>query len=229
MRNFALIRLIIVILVISYSCGKERLTPFVQTKTVNQLKNDQPLYFSYKVDDTQIDEYAKNAGKFPIFGKLFQAIAVVLANSTINNEGGHELELPAIDVDLSTFSELDYRYINWIKLSNLTVEIRNSKSKDHLRFIDKIEVYAKLKKPVPGVGVDEDGFTRLLFFDRKIQSLGCDDKCLSFEQEKLDWKEIMAQNKIITIRPKITINSVPLNTMKLAGSIDFSVKLNLGF
>ncbi len=217
------------ILLLVSSCGKERLTPFVQTKTVNQLKNDQPLYFSYKIDDTQIDEYAKNAGKFPIFGKLFQAIAVVLANSTINNEGGHELELPAIDVDLSTISELDYKYINWIKLNNLTVEIRNSNSKDHLRFIDKIEVYAKLKTPVSGIGVDEAGFTRLLYFDRKIQNLGCDDKCLNFEQEKLNWKDIMAQNKVITIRPKIIINSVPLNTMKLAGSIDFSVKLNLGF
>ena len=219
----------IILLGLLFSCGKERLTPLYQPKTVNQLKNDQPLYFSYKIDDTQIDEYAKNTGKFPIFGKLFQAIAVVLANSTINNEGGHELELGSIDVDLSTLSDIDYKYINWIKLTNLQVDIRNSKSKDNLRFIDKIEIYAKMDNIPVGVPVDEKGYARLLFFDRKIQSLGCEDRCLTFEQEPIVWKDLIARNKLISIHPKIIINSVPLSTMKLAGSIDFSVKFNLGF
>jgi hypothetical protein len=227
MRKIAILNILTVLLLIS--CGKETLTPQYSPKTINQLKNEQPMFFSYKIDDTQIDEYAKNTGKFPIFGKLFQAIAVVLANSTINNEGGHELELGSIDVDLNTLESLDFNYLSWIKLNNLKVEIRNSKSKDHLRFIDKIEIYAKLKNVPVGIPVDEKGYARLLYFDRKVQSLGCDDKCLTFEQESINWKELIAENKLISIHPKIVINSVPLNTMKLAGSVDFSVKFNLGF
>jgi hypothetical protein len=77
--------------------------------------------------------------------------------------------------------------------------------------------------------MEADGYVRLLFFDRKIHSLGCEEKCLEFEQEKLNWKKIIAENKIISIKPKIVINSVPLSTMKLAGSVDFSVKFDIGF
>jgi len=229
MKKLVFLTLLLITTLGMISCGKEKLTPLYMPKTVNQLKNNQPLYFSYKIDDTQIDEYAKNAGKFPIFGKLFKAIAVVLANTTINNEGGHELNLEPIDVDLSSLSEIDMKYIDWIKLNFIKVEIRNSKSKDHLRFIDKIEIYAKLANPPVGVQMEADGYVRLLFFDRKIHSLGCEEKCLEFEQEKINWKKIIAENKIISIKPKIVINSVPLSTMKLAGSVDFSVKFDVGF
>lgn len=229
MKKLMFLALSLIVVLGMVSCGKEKLTPLYLPKTVNQLKNNQPLYFSYKIDDTQIDEYAKNAGKFPIFGKLFKAIAVVLANTTINNEGGHELDLDAIDVDLSSLNEIDMKYIDWIKLNFIKVEIRNSKSKDHLRFIDKIEIYAKLANPPVGVPMEADGYVRLLFFDRKIHSLGCEEKCLEFEQENISWKKIIAENKIISIKPKIVINSVPLSTMKLAGSVDFSVKFDVGF
>jgi hypothetical protein len=229
MKNSGYILLLVLVLLASVSCGKEKLTPLYMPKTVNQLKNNQPLFFSYKIDDTQIDEYAKNAGKFPIFGKLFKAIAVVLANTTINNDGGHELDLNPIDVDLTSLNDIDLKYIDWIKLNYIKVEIRNSKSKDHLRFIDKIEIYAKLANPPSGAPMEADGYVRLLFFDRKIHSLGCEEKCLEFEQEKLNWKKIIAENKIISIKPKIVINSVPLSTMKLAGSVDFSVKFDIGF
>jgi hypothetical protein len=211
------------------ACGKEKLTPAYKATTVNQLKNNKPIYFSYKIDDTQIDEYAKNAGKFPIFGKLFKAIAVVLANSTITSQGGHELELGSIDVDLSGLQSIDLNYVDWIKLNSLLVEIRDSKSKDSLRFIDKIEIYAKLKNIPVGIPVNENGMARLLFFDSKEQALGCSDRCLSLEQAQIDWKQLLKENQIITIHPKIEINSVPLSSMKLAGSIDFSVKFNLGF
>ena len=189
MKKLVFLTLLLITTLGMISCGKEKLTPLYMPKTVNQLKNNQPLYFSYKIDDTQIDEYAKNAGKFPIFGKLFKAIAVVLANTTINNEGGHELNLEPIDVDLSSLSEIDMKYIDWIKLNFIKVEIRNSKSKDHLRFIDKIEIYAKLANPPVGVQMEADGYVRLLFFDRKIHSLGCEEKCLEFEQEKINWKK----------------------------------------
>lgn len=229
MKNRCLTGVILALLVLFSSCGKEQLTPLHNPKTVNQLRNDQPLFFSYKIDDTQIDEYAKNAGNFPIFGKLFQAIAVVLANSTINNQGGHELELGSIDVDLSTISSIDFSYLKWIKLNNLKIEIRNSKSKDNLRFINKIEIYAKLKNVPVGIPVDENGFARILYYDNKEQSLGCEDKCLNLMQENINWKQLIQENKMISVHPKIVINSVPLSSMKLAGSVDFSIKFDVGF
>lgn len=211
------------------SCGRESLTPVYKPMTVNELKNDKPVFFSYQIDETQIDEYAKNTGKFPIFGKLFQAIAVVLANTTISSEGGHELPLSSVDVDLSSLSEIDFDLIKYISLDNLMVTIQNAKGRDSLQFINKLEIYGRLDNPIPGVPTDANGFIRLVYFNQAQDQFGCDGRCMKLNIAPIDWKELLRTNKLVHLQPKLTINSVPKSTMKLAGSIDFSVKFELGF
>lgn len=220
--------LTVVVMAIS-SCGREKLTPIYQPVTINQLKNDKPVNFSYQIDDHQIDEYAKNAGKFPLFGKLFQAIAVVLANTSISNEGGHDLELAAVDVDLSTLTAIDFSIIQYIDLDDLLVSVRNAKSRDSLNFIDKLELYAKLDSPVPGLPVDKNGYSRIVYYDRTKDRLGCDGRCIKFNIAPVNWKALLMTNKFVHLQPKLIINSVPQSTMKLAGAVNFSVKFNLGF
>lgn len=226
LRRFAILALVVMAL---SSCGRERLTPIYQAVTINQLKNDKPISFSYQIDDTQIDEYAKNAGKFPLFGKLFQAIAVVLANTSISNSGGHDLQLAEVDVDLSTLSAIDFDLIQYVSLDSLIVSVRNAKSRDSLTFIDKLEIHVKLDSPVEGVPVDANGYSKIVFYDRSKNSLECDGRCIKLNIAPVDWKKILQTNKLVHLQPKLVINSVPLSTMKLAGSIDFSVKFNLGF
>lgn len=211
------------------ACGRERLTPMVNVVTVNQLRNDQPINFSYSVDSTQIDEYARNTGKFPIFGKLFQAIAFVLANSTISSKGGVELELETIEVDLNSLGEIDFDYIDWIRLDSLLATIDNAKKKDSLDFIEKFEIYALLDKKIPGIPMDEQGLSRLVYFDKAKHQIECEGRCLNLRIEKINWKELIKNNPKIKIQPKIVINSVPKSTMALAGSVSFSIKFNLGF
>lgn len=229
MKKTALISLILASFLLFTSCGKEKLTPMVNSKTVNELRNDQPINFSYKVTSTQIDEYARNTGKFPIFGKLFQAIAFVLANTTILSKGGHELEVEPIEVDLNSLGEIDFDYIDWIRLDSLLALVDNAKKKDSLQFIEKIEIYAVLEKPLKDRPVDENGLTRLVYFDQKVHQLECDGRCLNLRIEKLNWKELIKNNPTIKLQPKIFINSVPKSTMSLAGAVSFSIKFNLGF
>lgn len=211
------------------SCGKEKLTPMVAPVTINELRDDQPIHFSYKIDDTQIEEYAKNTGKFPIFGKLFQSIAHVLANNKISKEGGYALELPAVDVDLSSLGEIDFDYIEWIRLDSLTMMIANAKKSDSLTFIGKIEIYALLDEPLKGVPQDKLGYSRLVYYDVSQHKLECENRCLNLRLEKVNWKELMKNNKKVKLQPKITIISVPTSSMALAGSVGFSVKFKLGF
>lgn len=229
MKNLVLLTLILSSLVLLVSCGKEKLTPLVSAVTINEFRNDQPINFSYKIDSTQIDEYARNTGKFPIFGKLFQGIAFVLANTTISNRGGHDLELDPMEIDLNSMGELDFDYIDWIRLDSLLAHIDSAKRKDTLEFIEKVEVYALLDQPLSGVAVDNKGMTRLVYFDKKLHPLECDGRCLNLRIEKLNWKELIKNNPKIKLQPKITINSVPKSTMALAGSVSFSIKFNLGF
>ncbi len=229
MKKSVFLTLILTSLVLFTSCGREKLTPLVSSVTINELRNDQPINFSYKIDSTQIDEFARGAGRFPIFGKLFQGIAFVLANTTISNKGGQELVLDPIDVDLDSMGELDYNYIEWIRLDSLIAHIDNAKKKDTLDFIEKVEIYALLDRPLSGATVDEKGLTRLVFFDKKVHPLECEGRCLNLRIEKLNWKELIKNNPKIKLQPKIVINSVPKSTMALAGSVSFSIKFNLGF
>jgi hypothetical protein len=229
MKKSFLLPVLILVLMILTACGKETLTPLVSAVTVNELRDDQPINFSYKVTSTEIDEYARGTGKFPIFGKVFQAIAFVLANTTISTKGGHELEVDPIDVDLDSLGEVDYKYIDWIRMDSLIAIVDNAKKKDTLQFIEKIEIFAILNKPLAGVPLDENGMTRLVYFDKKSHQLDCEDRCLSLRIDKINWKELIKNNPKIKLQPKITINSVPKSTMSLAGAVGFSIKFNLGF
>lgn len=229
MKKSGFLTTILIALVLFTSCGKERLTPLVQPSTINQLRNDEPINFSYSVEPTQIEEYAKGTSKFPIFGKLFQAIAFVLANSSISSKGGMELELAPIEVDLNTLGNIDFRYIDWIRLNSLNAKIDKAGKKDSLEFIEKIEIYALLEHDLPGINPDMNGMTRLVYYDKKIHSLDCNGTCLNLKIEKIDWKELIKNNPKIKLQPKIFINSVPKSSMALAGSVSFSIKFNLGF
>lgn len=216
-------------LLILASCGKEKLTPMVSSMTVNELRNDEPINFSYSINPTQIDEYAKGIKKFPLFGKIFQGIAVVLANSTITSKGGMPLALDAMDLDLNSLGDIDFKYIDWIQLNTLQLSVDNAKKIDSLKFIEKIEIYALLDKPIPGLPVNADGMTRLVYFDKQKDGLDCGGNCLNLKIENIDWKELIKNNVRIKLQPKIIINSVPKSTMALAGSVSFSIKFNLGF
>jgi len=211
------------------SCGRERITPAFRPVTVNELKQDSPINFSYKIDDTQIDEYAKNAGKFPLFGKLFQAIAVVLANTSISTSGGHELKLPPVDVDLSTLGGIDFDLIQYISFDSLMVTVSDAKIKDSLNFVERLEIYGKFDAPIPHMQEDNEGNSRLVYFDHNETPLGCNGKCLRLNIANLDWKKLLQANKLVHLQPKLIINSVPVSTMRLAVEIEFSVKFNLGF
>ncbi|RPJ78794.1 MAG: hypothetical protein EHM20_03045 [Alphaproteobacteria bacterium] len=211
------------------SCGREKLTPMYDPITVNELNNEKPINFSYKVDETQIDEYGKNAAKFPIFGRLFKAVAIVLANSKISQEGGLDLELSATDVDLSSMAAIDYDFIQYINFDGLVLLVEEAKSTDSLKFIDRLELYARLDSPVPGLPVDDQGYSKILYYDRSVDSLGCNGHCLKLNIANVNWKQLLMTNKIVHLQPKLVINSVPRSTMKLAGSVEFSVKFNVGF
>ena len=211
-----------------YSCGKDRLVPRYKPMTVNQLTNNKPMKFTYQIDDIQIDKFSTSAEKFPIFGKLFQAIARSMANAKLG-KNGMEIDLPHVTVDLSQLLKADLSTVELINLQQLDVSVRNPQSKDSLIFLDKIEIWVKLHKPIDGLPMDEEGFTRMLYYDRADKTLSCNEKCLVIKSEHVNWKKFLQDNPSLEIKPLIKINAVPDTAMKLAGSIEYSIKFNVGF
>lgn len=231
MKNKLHTTFILFIIIGLTSCGQDRLTPAYKPMTINQLTNSKPIKFTYQIDDTRIDEYDTSASKFPVFGKLFKAIAKAVANAKIGKDGGMQIDLPLVTVDLSQLLRADFSTISSINLEQLDVFVRDPKSIDSLKFLDKIEIWAKLSVPIDDLEVDEKGYTRMLYYDRTEKGMGpgCNEKCLVLKSVKIDWKQFLLDNPTLEIKPLIFINSVPNSTMKLAGSIDYSIKFNVGF
>ncbi len=229
MKKVGRLFLFTLILMTLSSCGREKLTTEVQPITVNQLKNDRPINFSYQIDETQIDEYGKSTGKLPLFGRIFQAIGVLIANTSISRAGGHELELQPLEVDLSLLSSLDFDLVDTINLDTLKISIKDAKKHDDLNFVEKFEIFIKLDSAIEGLPVDDLGYSRIVYFDKSLDASKCGEKCISLNIVKVNWKNVLQTNKFVHLLPKISINSVPTSTMKLAGTLDFSVKFNLGF
>jgi hypothetical protein len=215
-------------LLVLASCGNDRLTTQVAPQTVNQLTHNKPIKFTYHIEDTQIEEYGKGPGRFPLLGRLFKAIAKAMANASIGKEGV-ELNLPKSNVDLSSLVDVDFSTIDTITIDQLDVNISNAETKDNLSFIETVGILAKLKNPIDGLLVDENGYTRILYYERASSGLSCDNKCLVLKVEKIDWKKFFKENSSLEIKPVVTVNSVPDSTMKLAGLIEFSIKFNVGF
>lgn len=230
MKRISCCIFILILSILLSSCGKEVLTPLVNPVTISELTDNRPVSFSYTVDSAEVDAFAKNAAKFPVFGKIFQGIVFVLANTTISTKGGHSLDIEPMPLDLDTLTEIDFQMINWINLDTLTLQIDNAKKKDSLEFIERIEIYADLRvSNTKELSLSDEGYVKLVSFDKKYNKLDCNGRCLKLNIEKIDWKDILQNNKSVTLIPKITINSVPKSTMSLAGSVGFSIKFNLGF
>lgn len=229
-KSFLTILLLSCVLIIS-SCGKEVLTPIVSPMTINEIIDNQPIRFSYKLDQTEIEEFAKDLKIFPIVGRIFQTMIYVLVNSTIQTKKGHELKMEPFELDLNLdiLQDIDMDKVEYIKFDSIEALVDRAKKNDSLEFIDKIELYAIVDNDFQGIQRGSDGLVKLVSYNRKIHPLGCDNKCLSLRIEDINWKDLIQTNSRIRIVPVLLINSVPKSTMKLAGSVSFSIKLNLGF
>lgn len=216
------------------SCGKETLIPFVSPMTLNQLTDNRPLEFSYKTDETKLDEFGEDLAKFPLFGKIFQSMAHILANTAVKTKKGLTIDLESIDIELASYKDVDLKYIDWMKFDLLKVELvpgpMAGKKLENLDFIEKIEISAQLDEGVEGAHtINKEGNVLLVSYDKKKDQLGCEKKCVELKIQNINWKSILTKNKHIRLVPKVLINSVPKSTMKLSAEVKFSLKLNLGF
>lgn len=219
------------LLILITSCGvKEELTPSINTKTVNQLIEDKPMAFNFKIEAGQVDEFGKGFGKLFLVGPLLKKFARFFANLSIQGSDGKELELDSEVIDLSPLKDTETKYLDYIYLDKIELRIKDPKKKDTLKFFKKIEIYLEDadKFDLP---VDEQGRFLLVSYDQDLNILKCGGTCLELSLAQLNWKSILfAKNtNQMRLKPKFVINSVPTQTFELAGEVEFSIKFNTGF
>lgn len=211
------------------SCQKEELTPLVDPVTINELIDNRPIQFSFNATQTDIEEFAGDFSKFPILGKLFQGIALVLVDTALMTTKGYSIQMDPIEIDLTMIEGTDLTSLEWAKIDAIRVYIDQAKKKDNLKFLKQFTIYANIPNDFDGIKRNDKGLVKLVSFDAGRNALECDGQCLYMKIEDINWKSLAQNNPRLDIRPSILINSVPKSTMKLAVDVDFSVKVELGF
>lgn len=213
------------------SCGvKEELVPAMESKTVNQLVEEKPMNFNFKIEAGQVDEFGRGFGKLFILGPLLKKFARFFANLSIQGSDGKEIELDTEIIDLSQLKDTETKYLEFIHLDKVELRIKDPSKKDTLKFFKKVEIYLENAEAYD-LPTDDQGRFLLVSYDQELNGLKCNGTCLELSLAQLNWKTILFTKKTnqIQLKPKFVINSVPTQSFQLAGEVEFSIKFNPGF
>lgn len=223
--------LLVIALFFTVGCGvKEELTPTVETKTVNQLVEDKPMSFNFKIEAGQVDEFGRGLGKLFVLGPVLKRLARFFANLSISGSEGREVELDLETIDLSQLKDAETKYLDYIYIDKIQLRIKDPAKKDTLKFFNKIEIYLENANAFD-LPLDDQGRFLLLSYDNELNGLKCAGTCLELSFAQLNWKTLLFSNKTnqLQLKPIFVINSVPTQTFQLAGEITFRIKFNPGF
>ncbi|MCK6595892.1 MAG: hypothetical protein L6Q33_11890 [Bacteriovoracaceae bacterium] len=230
MRTLLSLVLILSISLMASSCVHEEWTPTLETKTVNQLIDDKPMNFHFKIEAGQVDEFGKGIGKLFVFGPILKRFARFFANLTLSGSEGKEIELDSETIDLSLLKDAETKYLDFIKLDKIILNIKDPSKRDTLKFFNRIEIYLDNAESFD-LPVDDKGRFLLLSYDKDLNGLKCGGTCLEMSVAQLNWKTLIFSktSNNMQLKPKFIINSVPTQTFELAGEVIFSIKFNPGF
>ncbi len=220
-----------VFLLLGSSCGvREELVPTSGSKMVNELVNDQPMKFAFKIEAGEVDEFAKGFGKLFLVGPLLKKVARFFANMTIQGSEGKAIELDAELIDISQLKDTETKYIDFIHLDKIELQIKDPTKKDSLKFIKNLEVYLE-NADAFDLPSDDQGRFLLISYDQELNGLKCNGTCMELSLAQINWKSLLfsKNSNQMQLKPKFVINSVPTQSFQLAGEVIFSIKFNPGF
>jgi hypothetical protein len=136
---------IISFLFILSSCAEESIDPLWQPETLNEQRAGKPYVVTYPIQNLEVSRFAGDIGDIPVVGGVFQRLAEVLADITIEEEEGTAVNIDPQVFNVPELDEVDFDYIKNIKLEavHLTIMEKVKESNASLNFIKKIQVFIK--------------------------------------------------------------------------------------
>ncbi|PIP93929.1 MAG: hypothetical protein COW00_05040 [Bdellovibrio sp. CG12_big_fil_rev_8_21_14_0_65_39_13] len=237
-----------------FGCVQEKITPAFEA----QKDPKRSFYVSVPISEiTVIDQFGQDIGDIPVVGGIFQELARMFANIAIDNDNGSQVYVEPSLFRFQELNRVDFSIVTKLNLEKvlLKASLRNpdlnlvlengeegQKAKDpSLKFIKRLEVYVShdvehfedMKKiykskemPLP-----LKNSVLLLSYDKKQSpnSLGCDNKCVDLKISDVDWKALLDQNRDFIVQTVLIVDAVPEANMKLGGTVNFSLGIDLGF
>ncbi len=145
-------------------CSKESITPAFSPKTLGQQQTSQfgheAIQISLSIEDLEVDEFGGEIGNVPVVGSVFQRLAGMFADISIDDENGTEVVIEPTYFELAELEQIDFNYIKGVGLDKVHLRVGNDDIDGaSLSFIKRIEVYINVDPVIPDRDETEENET----------------------------------------------------------------------
>jgi hypothetical protein len=156
---------ILLFMTLIIGCSKESITPAFSPKTLQQQQTSQfgheAIQISLSIEDLEVDEFGGEIGDVPVVGSVFQRLAGMFADISIDDENGTEVVIEPTYFELAELEQIDFNYIKGVGLDKVHLRVGNDDIDGaSLSFVKRIEVYINVDPIIPDredTEEDEDG------------------------------------------------------------------------
>jgi hypothetical protein len=139
-----------------FSCAKESIEPAFAPQTFKQQRGGAPIVVDYPIRNLEVDRVGNDIGDVPVVGGVFQRLAEVLADITIETDSGVDgMEVPIEPqvFNVAELNEVDFDYIESVALHAVKLRVAETledaptdenEATRGLNFINKIQVIMEL-------------------------------------------------------------------------------------
>jgi hypothetical protein len=137
-----------------FACSKESITPAFSPKTLQQQQTSQfgheAIQISLSIEDLEVDEFGGDIGDVPVVGSVFQRLAGMFADISIDDENGTEVVIDPTYFELAELEQIDFNYIKGVGLDKVHLRVGNDDIDGaSLSFVKRIEVYINVDPVIP--------------------------------------------------------------------------------
>ena len=152
---------LITILLMFSSCSEESITPSYQPKTFGEQQRNQlgseAIQLSLNMEDLEVDEFGDEIGDVPVVGSVFQRLAGMFADISIDDENGTEVVIEPTYFEFPELNEVDFDYIKGVALDKVHLRVANDDVDGaSLSFIKRIEVSLNVDPELPEEDEDDN-------------------------------------------------------------------------
>lgn len=182
------------------------------------------LKVEYNFSNIDINAAAGGEGNFEFLANKF---VVFFAKAFFKMGGDYQVELDEIELEIPAL-DIDRDLVSAIYLDGARIQYSN-RSRHYLgkdanfKFIKNFEITAPFQ--IPGSPSPLD----LLLFGYTDTKNQCDYQCVEFDIYTYNILDLIGESTILTLKPDLTVQSLPAEKMEFSGSIDIVIELKMPF
>lgn len=232
-----LLKLLITFFVLSgllTSCGtKESIEPAFAPEPLDEQFKQKPLRVSIETDTLMVEEFGQEFGEVSELGPIFQRLANVAANITLEQEGGQDYEVDPIIYFAPELDQIeDWSLIEALGLDSMSLKVMNAMNWEaaELSFIKELRLYLDFTLPEEGQTDRRERGLLIASYDKATQPelLKEMGKKVQLQIHDLPWKDILKTQRTFVIYTELVVESVPNTEMEISAEVGVFAQLKVG-